>query len=278
MVVDFHVHPLSWREGTPSLEAFVLQFLNADELREMSALCRTGRTFAQHLRSQGLDYAVILAENTPTTGVFDNEQVLALCHGEDTLIPFGTVFPGMRHDLGGYVTDLVAKGLRGLKLYPTYNLFYPNDPMLYPVYERAQELGIPVMFHTGSSVFTGARIKYGDPLFLDDVAVDFPQLKIVLSHAGRPFWFEHAEFVARFHENVYLDIAGLPPKHLPTYLPNLARLTSKVVFGSDWPGVPGIASNLADVRALPLPADALARITGGNAARILGIPDRQDAL
>ncbi len=271
MVIDFHVHPLRWQGGSASLNELLSEFWTAAELQTMVESCATGESFAQFLRAQGVDHAVILAENTPTTGIFNNEDVLALCRGVNGLIPFGTVFPGLSPDLARYAEDLVARGMRGFKLYPTYNLFYTNDRVLYPLYAKAQELGVPIMVHTGSSVFTGSRMKYGDPLTLDDVAVDFPRLKIVVSHAGRPFWFDHAEFLARYHENVYLDLAGLPPKNLLSYLPNLHRLTSKVVFGSDWPGAPSIASNLQAMRDLPLPAEALERILGANAARILGV-------
>lgn len=271
MVVDFHVHPVHWQQMTPALEELLSQFWTAEKLRAVQRQCETPEGFAQYLRSQGVDHAVVLAEMTPTTGLVDNEHVLAMCRDEASLIPFGTLYPGLHRDLAGYLQGLAEQGMRGIKLYPTYNLFYPNDPMLYPMYAEAERLGLPVMVHTGTSVFPGSRIKYGDPLFLDDVAVDFPGLRIVLSHAGRPFWHAQAEFLARLHANVFLDLAGLPPKNLLKYLPNLPRLTAKAVFGSDWPVAPAQSSNLADLRSLPLPEEGIARIVGGNAARILGI-------
>jgi len=142
--------------------------------------------------------------------------------------------------------------------------------MLYPLYARACELGIPITFHTGSSTFTGSRIKFADPLFVDDVAVDFPELTILLAHAGRPFWYEQAAWLARHHPNVHLDLAGLPPKNLLTYLPDLERLSSKAVFGTDWPGIPSaIGQNIAAFRSLPLSEAAKERILHSNAAAIL---------
>ena len=157
-----------------------------------------------------------------------------------------------------------------MKLYPTYNFFYPNDPMLYPLYEAAQELGLPVMFHTGLSVFKGSRLKYGDPIFYDDIAVDFPDLKIVMCHGGRDCWYKEAVTVARLHENVYIDVAGLPPKKLLTYFPDLPRLAHKFVFGTDWPSV-DIGKNADDLAALPLPEEAVRGILGETAARLLGL-------
>jgi hypothetical protein len=167
---------------------------------------------------------------------------------------------------------LVAdKGFRGLKLYPTYQHYYPNEARIYPIYAKAQELKIPVLLHVGSSVFTGARLKYGDPLYLDDVAVDFPGLVLAQSHSGRPFWYDRAFALARLHENVYMEVAGLPPQRLLSYFPELEKISHKVIYGSDWPGVPAIEENIQAIRELPIGEKAKQLILGGNAARILGI-------
>jgi predicted TIM-barrel fold metal-dependent hydrolase len=141
--------------------------------------------------------------------------------------------------------------------------------MLYPLYAVAQELKIPVMVHTGSSVFKGARLKYGDPLALDDVAVDFPELTIVMAHSGRGFWYDRAFFLARLHEHVYMEVAGLPPQRLLEYFPELERNADKIIFGSDWPGMPYIGRNIELIRSLPLKASTKNKILGENAARIL---------
>ena len=82
---------------------------------------------------------------------------------------------------------------------------------MYPLYQAAQDLGIPVLFHIGSSVFRGTRMKYCDPLHLDDVAVDFPELNLVMAHAGQGFWYDRAFFLVELHANVHLEISGLPP-------------------------------------------------------------------
>jgi predicted TIM-barrel fold metal-dependent hydrolase len=142
---------------------------------------------------------------------------------------------------------------------------------MYPLYHAAQELGIPVLVHTGSSVFKGTRMKYGDPLHLDDVAVDFPRLNLVMAHAGRGFWYDRAFFLSKLHFNVYMEVSGLPPSKLLTYFPELDRITEKVIFGSDWPGMPWIRRNMEAIGRLPLSAEGVDNILGGNAARLLHI-------
>jgi hypothetical protein len=129
------------------------------------------------------------------------------------------------------------------------------------------------MIHTGSSIFRGSRLKYGDPLYIDDVAVDFPNLVIVMAHSGRGFWYERAFFLAKLHENVYMEISGLPPQKLLTYFPDLEKLADKVIFGSDWPGMPDIRRNIEVIRGLPLTESTKEKILGENAARILGLLD-----
>jgi predicted TIM-barrel fold metal-dependent hydrolase len=123
----------------------------------------------------------------------------------------------------------------------------------------------------GSSVFAGSRLKYADPLYLDDVAVDFPELVLIQSHSGRPFWYETASALARLHANVFMEVAGLPPQKLLTYFPELERLADKVIYGSDWPGVPTIRENIQAIRELPIAEDAKRKILGENAVGLLGI-------
>ncbi|HKD82786.1 MAG TPA: amidohydrolase family protein, partial [Candidatus Angelobacter sp.] len=150
-------------------------------------------------------------------------------------------------------------GIRMIKIHPPHQLLFPNDYLsgvkeLEIIYRAAEANAIPVMFHTGTSIFPGARNKYGDPIYIDDVAVDFPRLKILLAHGGRPLWMNTAFFLIRRHPNVYLDISGIPPKTLLKYFPRLEEIAHKTLFGTDWPGpgVPDIKQNLEDFRALGL--------------------------
>jgi predicted TIM-barrel fold metal-dependent hydrolase len=134
---------------------------------------------------------------------------------------------------------------------------------------------LPVLVHTGSSVFKGARIKYGDPLLLDDVAIDFPDLTILMAHCGRPFWYAQAFWLAQRHANVHMEFSGLPGKKLMEYFPRLAELTHKAVYGSDWPGNPDLRRNVEAIAALPLSDEARRAILYDNAARILGLERRE---
>jgi predicted TIM-barrel fold metal-dependent hydrolase len=229
--------------------------------------------FEELLAAEGVDYACVLAELSPvTTGICTNEQVHDFCRGRTRLLPFCDINPNLFTDLGDELRRKAeVDGFRGVKLYPTYQHYYLNDPRMYPLYQAAQELGIPVLIHTGSSVFKGSRLKYGDPLHLDDVAVDFPRLNLVMAHSGRGFWYDRAFFLSKLHPNVYMELSGLPPAKLLTYFPELARNTDKVIFGSDWPGMPSIRRNMEAIAALPLPAQGVENILGGTAARLLGL-------
>ncbi len=273
-VVDFHLHaydvPVT---GPPSFVAFMDRQLGRPFTAFMEAHSMT-ESYLAVLDEAGVDYGVILAEVAPITSALgSNETVARLCKRSPRLIPFASINPSGTENPARELERLVTEhDFRGLKLYPTYQYFYPNDPMLYPLYAKAQELRIPVKWHTGSSVFPASRLKYGDPLYLDDVAVDFPELTIILTHSGRPFWYDRAYALARFRENVYMEIAGLPPQRLLTYFPELERVADKVLFGSDWPSVPTIKKNIEAIRGLPLSDTAKARILGGNAAQILKLP------
>ena len=171
-----------------------------------------------------------------------------------------------------------------IKIHPPHQLLFPNDYLsgakeLEIIYRAAEANGVPVMFHTGTSIFPGARNKYGDPIYVDDVAVDFPKLKILLAHGGRPLWMQTAFFLVRRHPNVYLDISGIPPKTLLKYFPRLEEIAHKTLFGTDWPGpgVPDIKKNLEEFRALPLSESVQQQILSKTAlTHLAGLTDRAE--
>jgi predicted TIM-barrel fold metal-dependent hydrolase len=274
-IIDFHMHAGLYHESHPWVTEWIGTQIDDPETFVRDVLTPEG--IVRYLRENGVDYAVALAELSPiTTGTLSNEKVAALCHEVDQLIPFCNVNPSLVADLAGTLETYVAEmGFRGVKLYPTYQHFYANDSLLYPLYAKAQETGIPVMIHTGSSIFRGARLKYGDPLYMDDVAVDFPELTLVMAHSGRGFWYDRAYFLAKLHANMYMEISGLPPQRLLVYFPQLERVADKVIFGSDWPGMPHVGRNIEIIRGLPLGEEAKEKILGGNAARILGLDSDQ---
>ncbi len=270
-VVDVHIHPPIGSHIPSGYDAYLNERYPGGA-RWLAEQFGSPERVIANMDASGVDYSLVLAQVVPITSeVVTNEMVAEFCRGQPRLLPCATVNPYLEHDPAGLLERLVVEqGFRALKLYPTYGYYYPNDRLLYPVYAVAQRLGIPVLVHTGSSVFPGSRLKYGDPLYLDDVAVDFPNLAILQSHGGRPIWYDHAETLARYHPNVYIDISGLPPQKLPEYFPNLRRLARKLVFGSDWPGPPGtVRGNIEAIRALGLPEDVTADILGGTAARLL---------
>ncbi len=268
--IDFHVHLSVYSYHKPWVTEWMrkAQPVGYDEYMQRYS---DPEAFEELLAAEGVDYACVLAEMSHiTTGICTNEQVSEFCRGRKRLIPFCDVSPHLNTDLGRELRKKVEdEGFRGLKLYPTYQHFYLNDPRLYPLYQAAQDLGIPVLVHTGSSVFKGSRLKYGDPLHLDDVAVDFPELNLVMAHSGRGFWYDRAFFLSKLHANVYMELSGLPPGRLMGYFPELARNTEKTIFGSDWPGMPAIRENMEAIARLPLPPEGVERILGGNAARLL---------
>ncbi|MEO7918669.1 MAG: amidohydrolase family protein, partial [Thermoanaerobaculia bacterium] len=134
----------------------------------------------------------------------------------------------------------------------------------------AGEAGRPVLIHTGTSVFPGARNVFADPLACDDVAVDFPGTRLVLCHAGRPLWYETAFFLVRRHENVWIDLSGIPPLKLPEVLPRLPEIAHRVLWGSDWPsmGVASMRGNVDAFLSLPYPPEMQRRILFENAAEL----------
>ena len=272
-IVDVHVHTAYTEQAPESFAGYMAANVGGDLDRFVEEFRRPER-FLRLMEEQGIDYACILAEIAPaTSGIASNELVRDFCAASPRLVPVCTVNPNLHERPARLLERLVREeGFRGLKLYPTYAFFYPNDRRLYPVYAKAEELGIPVQLHTGSSVFRGSRLKYGDPLYLDDVAIDFPDLQILLTHGGRPFWYDRAFALCRLHRNVMIDVAGLPPRKLPEYFPELPRLPNKFVFGSDWPGLPGpIIRNVEAIRALPIPEGAKAAILGETAMRLFKI-------
>jgi predicted TIM-barrel fold metal-dependent hydrolase len=191
------------------------------------------------------------------------------------LIAFGSVHPRFTTDVGAAVDRILDSGVRALKVHPPHQVFRANAyqdglPQLAELYGRAQARGVPVTIHTGTSVFPGARSRFGDPMDVDDVAIDFPKLTILLAHGGRPLWMDAAFFVVRRHPNVMLELSGIPPARLLEYFPRLEEIAGKCVWGTDWPS-PGVASmrqNVDQFLRLPLSEAARRMILHDNAAGI----------
>jgi len=129
---------------------------------------------------------------------------------------------------------------------------------------------VPLVVHSGTSSFPGSTNAFADPMHLDAILRDFPDLQVVLAHGGRGWWYDAAAFLAMSRPNVWIELSGLPPKRLPEYYArfDLGRLARKWIYGTDWPGVPGQAANARAVASLGLPDDVVPLVLGGNALRV----------
>jgi predicted TIM-barrel fold metal-dependent hydrolase len=259
-----------------ALELMKRRRSNYDQIVEF---CRSPKAFLKYLDSSGIDRAALINYVAPEVIGFTNgvNQFIAdyVKENPTRLLSCGSLHPRHTTNIETDVEQLLRLKIRMIKIHPPHQLLYPNDYLngvkeLETIYHTAEAQGIPVMFHTGTSVFPGARNKYGDPMYLDDVAVDFPKLNILVAHGGRPLWMETAFFLVRRHANVYLDISGIPPKNLLKYFPRLEEIADKTLFGTDWPGpgVPDVKQNLDEFRALPLSERTKNKIISATALKI----------
>ncbi len=259
-----------------ALELMKKNRANYDDIAEY---CRNPKAFLSYLDAAGIDRAVLINYVAPEVIGFTNgvNQFIADYTRENPkrLLSCGSLHPRHTANVMADMEQLLRLGIRMIKIHPPHQLLFPNDYLkgvneLEIIYRAAEGNGIPVMFHTGTSIFPGARNKYGDPMYIDDVAVDFPKLTILLAHGGRPLWMDTAFFLIRRHRNVYLDISGIPPKTLLEYFPRLEEIASKTLFGTDWPGpgVPDIKKNLMEFRALPLKPETQNQILSKTALSI----------
>jgi predicted TIM-barrel fold metal-dependent hydrolase len=169
-------------------------------------------------------------------------------------------------------------GLRGLKLHPISQAFFPNDTRFYPLWEKCAELGVPVLFHSGQTAVGaglpgggGLKIKYAQPIHMDDVAADFPELNVIMAHPGVP-WQEEQLSIALHKPNVYIDLSGWSPKYFRPILVQYANslLQNKVLFGSDFPALTP-QRWLGDFENLELKPEVRQKILLDNAAKLLKI-------
>jgi len=228
--------------------------------------------FAALLDAEGVGTALLFAEYSPrATGIQPVEDLLPLiAHDPARFRLVANVNPDVHADPAAEASRQLDLGAVAVKLHPVHGAFRPDHPALRAVYELCAERGVPVVTHTGGSIFPGSEPSAGDPGLMRQVVADFPAVTFVLAHGGRGQWYNEAAEMALNCDNVWLDLAGLPPKRLPDYYAafDLAALARKWIFGTDWPGVPGIARNARGVAALGLPADVLAGVLSGHATHV----------
>ena len=282
--IDVHVHVEADRHGHYSLD---------DELLAAAAKYFKGDPYhptvpeiAADYRAQRMAAVIFTVDAEAATGqpALANEEIAeAAAAHPDVLIPFGSIDPA-RGAAGVRAAGRLVRehGVRGFKFHPSLQAFEPNDRRHYPLYDQLQSLGVPALFHTGQTGIgaglpggRGVKLRYSDPMLLDDVAADVPDLTIIMAHPSVP-WQDAAISVATHKANVYIDLSGWSPKYFPPQLVQAAntRLRTKVLFGSDYPLLRP-ERWARDFDRLDIRPEVRPLIMKDNAVRVLGL-DRDD--
>ncbi|WP_314415052.1 amidohydrolase family protein [Streptomyces kroppenstedtii] len=282
VAIDVHTHAEVSSKGTSSLTEdlhaassayFKVEVERKPTLEETAAYYRERRMAA-------VIFTVDAESATGTEPVPNEEVAEAAAANPDVLIPFASVDPFRGKAGVGRARRLVEEyGVKGFKFHPSIQGFFPNDrSVAYELYEVIEEAGAIALFHTGQTGIGagvpgggGIRLKYSNPLHVDDVAADFPHLKIILAHPSFP-WQDEALAVATHKPGVHIDLSGWSPKYFPPQLVQYANtlLKDKVLFGSDYP-VLTPDRWLADFAKLPVKEEVRPKILKENAARLLGL-------
>lgn len=237
---------------------------------------------AAYFRERKIGCVIFPVDAERETGFrrYANEEVAQIAaENADIMIPFASIDPAKGKAGAREAKRLVREfGVRGFKFHPTLQGFYPNDRSAYVLYEAIAEEGAITLFHTGQTGVgagmrggMGMRLKYSNPIYLDDVAADFPDMPIILAHPSFP-WQEEALSVATHKPNVYIDLSGWSPKYFPPILVKYANslLKKKMLFGSDWPAITPDRW-LADFETIEMKDEVRPMILKDNARRLLGL-------
>jgi predicted TIM-barrel fold metal-dependent hydrolase len=281
VAIDVHTHAEVSRDGHGSLSPELLA-ASGDYFKTHGHRQPTIDEMAAHYRERTMAAVVFTVDAEHATGHprIANEEVASSCAAHaDVLIPFASVDPWKGQAGAREARRLVTgHGVRGFKFHPPLQGFAPNDPLAYPMYAVLEELGVPALFHTGQTGIGagvpgggGIRLKYANPMLVDDVAVDFPELRIILAHPSFP-WQDEALAVATHKPYVHIDLSGWSPKYFPPRLVRYANslLQDKMLFGSDYP-VLTPDRWLADFAKLDIKPDVRPKILRNNAIRLLGL-------
>jgi len=241
-IINAHLHLieiekiLHEKEKILALLSRIPSFRSVGELDKNLGLFSLDSALGQ-MQEAGISQSVLFACYAPII-YSSNEFVAEACKKyPDKFIGFASVEP--KDKKAPRVLENAVKNLRlrGLKLHPPLQDFFPNEKKYWPIYQKAKELNIPVVFHVGSTPF-GALVKLaqGDPLLIDDIAVAFPDLKIILAHLGT-LWQDEAFMVAEKNPNVYLDTAAYPYEIKELLTKELIQRVGeeKFIFGTDFP-------------------------------------------
>jgi uncharacterized protein len=271
--IDVHVH-LEHTGAPTAADAAAKQYFGAGAERDWHAL-------ADYYRSRNIACVVFTVDEklTGRPQVSNDAVVEFAAKNADIAIPFASLDPTRGAEAVHEARRLVASGaIRGLKLHPPLQQFWPNDRLAYPLYEVFAEARLPVLFHTGhSGIGTGMpggggiRLKFGNPMPIDDVAVDFPDMPIILAHPSFP-WQDEAISICLHKPHVYIDLSGWSPKYFSPTLIQYANtlLKTKVLFGSDYPLLTPDRW-LADFEKIAVRDDVRPLILKENAMRLFGL-------
>jgi predicted TIM-barrel fold metal-dependent hydrolase len=274
-VFDVHIHVQPWQMMRPD----ALALIDDPARTGLREILSSPDRLLSHMDAEGIERACCINYVSPDVIGFTretNDWIATFTKDHrDRLLPVGSVNPLHEKDVVAEIRRVLELGLRLIKIHPPHQLFSPNAyrfdlPQLAEIYRECESRGVPVMFHTGTSIFPRARNVYADPMPIDDVAVDFPRLRIVLAHAGRPLYGDTAFFLLRRHPNVMADLSGIPPKSIPSHLPRAREIADKLLWGTDWPA-PGVASmsgNIAAFRALAFGEQFERKVLWENADRL----------
>ena len=280
--IDFHTHaeePCGCHpdDGYDDLQAAMAKYFGAPWSHPP-----TMQQTADHYRAQNIAAVIFPVDAERETGYrrYPNEEVAQIAAANaDALIPFASIDPA-KGRLGAREARRLMRdfGIKGFKFHPTQMGFFPNDRSAYPLYQAIADEGGIALFHTGQTGVgsgmrggNGMRLKYSNPMHLDDVAVDFPDMTIVAAHPSFP-WQDEALAVAQHKPNVYIDLSGWSPKYFPENLIRYANslLKHKMLFGSDWPMI-APEKWLAAFDAAPFKDEVRPLILKENALRILRV-------
>jgi predicted TIM-barrel fold metal-dependent hydrolase len=244
VAIDTHVHVEQDSHGCCSLDQTLLD-ASAKYFKSGDNRTPTVEDLAAYYRERNMGAVIFTVDATTAMGhpaLSSDEIIEQAADHADVLRPFASVDP---HDpnVVARVAELGAKGATGFKFHPSLQAFEPNDQAYYPMYEAINELDVPCVFHTGQTGIGaglpgghGIKLRYSDPMLLDDVAADFPHLTVILAHPSVP-WQDSAISMATHKANVFIDLSGWLPKYFPPQLVRAANglLKHKVMFGSDYP-------------------------------------------
>jgi predicted TIM-barrel fold metal-dependent hydrolase len=279
--IDVHVHIESDGHGHFSLDSELMD-ASARYFRAGHERTPTLERIAELYRSLDMAAVVFTVDATTATGhpALSSEEIADRAREHaDVLIPFGSVDPLRGAAAVTQARSLVRDhGARGFKFHPSMQAFAPNDRAFYPLWAELESLGVPALFHTGQTGIgaglpggRGIKLRYSDPMLLDDVAADFPGLTVILAHPSVP-WADAQISMATHKANVYIDLSGWSPKYFPPALVRAANwfLRDKVMFGTDYPLLTP-ERWLRDFAALDLKPDVRPLILKDNAVRLLGL-------